>query len=77
MIQFPDGDAVEAGITEQGRWAQRPAAGSEPLPGRFILPGLVDAHCHLSVATRRTVRDVPYRLRGPAPLPVLRAIAAE
>lgn len=50
MIQLPDGDAVEAGITEQGRWAQRPAAGSEPLPGRFILPGLVDAHCHLSVA---------------------------
>jgi imidazolonepropionase-like amidohydrolase len=25
--------------------------GTEPLPGRFALPGLVDAHCHLTVAT--------------------------
>ena len=22
----------------------------QPLPGRFALPGLVDAHCHLTVA---------------------------
>ncbi|HEY8044925.1 MAG TPA: amidohydrolase family protein [Streptosporangiaceae bacterium] len=49
MVQLPDGGAVEAGITERGRWTRRPAAGSEPLPGRFLLPGLVDAHCHLSV----------------------------
>jgi imidazolonepropionase-like amidohydrolase len=40
---------VEAGISEQGQWTWRPAAGAEELPGRFILPGLVDAHCHLSV----------------------------
>jgi imidazolonepropionase-like amidohydrolase len=41
---------VEAGITDAGRWTALPPAGAEPLPGRFILPGLVDAHCHLSVA---------------------------
>jgi imidazolonepropionase-like amidohydrolase len=40
---------VEAGITERGQWTWRPVAGAEELPGRFILPGLVDAHCHLSV----------------------------
>ena len=49
MALLPDGGPVEAGITGTGRWTSRPAAGSEPLPGRFILPGLVDAHCHLSV----------------------------
>jgi imidazolonepropionase-like amidohydrolase len=40
---------VDAGITDRGRWTLRPPAGAEELPGRFILPGLVDAHCHLSV----------------------------
>lgn len=25
------------------------SAAAEPLPGGFVLPGLVDAHCHLSV----------------------------
>ena len=46
---LPDGDLVDAGITERGQWTLRPAAGAEELPGRFVLPGLVDAHCHLSV----------------------------
>jgi imidazolonepropionase-like amidohydrolase len=46
---LPDGDLVDAGITERGQWTLRPAAGAADLPGRFILPGLVDAHCHLSV----------------------------
>jgi imidazolonepropionase-like amidohydrolase len=48
-VLLPAGDAVEAGITAGGRWTPQPAAGAETLPGRFILPGLVDAHCHLSV----------------------------
>lgn len=48
-VQLPDGDPVDAGITSTGRWTLRPASGAEVLPGRFILPGLVDAHCHLSV----------------------------
>ena len=40
---------MDAGITERGQWTLRPASGAQALPGRFILPGLVDAHCHLSV----------------------------
>ena len=48
-VLLPDGDVVEAGITEGGTWTSRPAAGAETLPGRFVLPGLVDAHCHLGV----------------------------
>ena len=48
-VLLPDGDVVEAGITEGGRWTSRPVAGAETLPGRFVLPGLVDAHCHLGV----------------------------
>jgi imidazolonepropionase-like amidohydrolase len=47
---LPEGEPVEAGITGTGRWTTRPEAGAERLPGRFVLPGLVDAHCHLSVA---------------------------
>jgi imidazolonepropionase-like amidohydrolase len=47
-VRLPDGAAVDAGITDEGRWMARPAAG-EPLPGRFVLAGLVDAHCHLSM----------------------------
>ena len=40
---------MDAGISEQGQWTWRPAPGAEDLPGRFVLPGLVHAHCHLSV----------------------------
>ena len=49
-IRLPEGEPVEAGITDTGRWTSRPPSGAERLPGRFVLPGLVDAHCHLSVA---------------------------
>ena len=48
--RLPEGERVEAGITDAGRWTLSPAADAQPLPGRFVLPGLVDAHCHLSVA---------------------------
>jgi imidazolonepropionase-like amidohydrolase len=48
-VLLPDGDVVEAGITAAGRWTSTPTAGAEVLPGRFALPGLVDAHCHLSL----------------------------
>lgn len=49
-VLLPDGDVLEGGITAEGRWTATPPAGAEPLPGGFVLPGLVDAHCHLSVA---------------------------
>jgi len=48
--RLPEGEPVEAGITGAGHWTSQPPAGAERLPGRFVLPGLVDAHCHLSVA---------------------------
>jgi imidazolonepropionase-like amidohydrolase len=54
-VRLPDGEPFEAGIDEHGRWAG-PAgarqAAAPPLPGRFLLSGLVDAHCHLTVARR-------------------------
>jgi len=49
-VRLPDGEVLEAGITGQGRWTSQPTIDAEPVPGRFVLPGLVDAHCHLSVA---------------------------
>jgi imidazolonepropionase-like amidohydrolase len=49
-VQLPDGDDLDAGITADGRWSADPPSGAEPLPGRFALPGLVDAHRHLTVA---------------------------
>ncbi len=48
-VLLPDGGPLDGGITAQGRWTSTPLADAEELPGRFVLPGLVDAHCHLSV----------------------------
>jgi imidazolonepropionase-like amidohydrolase len=48
-VLLPDGDSFVGGINAQGRWTPEPPAGAERLPGRYILPGLADAHCHLSV----------------------------
>ena len=48
-VLLPGGETAEAGITEAGTWTSRPVAGAETLPGRFVLPGLVDAHCHLGI----------------------------
>jgi imidazolonepropionase-like amidohydrolase len=48
-VGLPDGDDLDAGVDGAGRWTPRPPVGAEPLPGRFALPGLVDAHCHLSL----------------------------
>jgi imidazolonepropionase-like amidohydrolase len=43
-----DGDERDLWI-EDGRFTSRPIDGAEHLPGRFVLPGLVDAHRHLSL----------------------------
>jgi imidazolonepropionase-like amidohydrolase len=48
-VLLPDGDSFIGGINAQGQWTSEPPAGAERLPGRYVLPGLVDAHCHLSV----------------------------
>ena len=48
-MRLPDGGDVDAGITDTGRWSAEPLPDAEALPGRYVLAGLVDAHCHLSV----------------------------
>jgi hypothetical protein len=48
-VLLPDGDSFVGGISAPGRWTPEPPAGAERLPGRYVLPGLADAHCHLSV----------------------------
>jgi imidazolonepropionase-like amidohydrolase len=47
-IRLPDGDAVEdAWLTAEG-WSERPYPDAEDVPGGYALPGLVDAHSHVS-----------------------------
>jgi imidazolonepropionase-like amidohydrolase len=69
--QLPDGDSpVDLWVDEAGRLVSEPLADSEPLPGRFVVPGLVDAHAHPTAAMTAS---------GPAPLAsadVLEVLAA-
>jgi imidazolonepropionase-like amidohydrolase len=58
-VRLPDGDDLDAGVDAAGRWTARPPVEAEPLPGRFVLPGLVDAHCHLSLGWGPEQRPVP------------------
>jgi imidazolonepropionase-like amidohydrolase len=46
---LPSGDPIDGSVTAEGHWAPGLAVDAEPLPGGFVLAGLVDAHCHLSV----------------------------
>lgn len=46
---LPDGDEDQLWI-DGGRLTRRPVDGAEELPGRYVLPGLVDAHVHLTLA---------------------------
>jgi imidazolonepropionase-like amidohydrolase len=48
---LPEGEPIDVGIDGSGRWTSTPDPMAVDLPGRFVLPGLVDAHCHLSVTT--------------------------
>jgi imidazolonepropionase-like amidohydrolase len=48
-IVLPDGGEDQLWISK-GRLTRRPVDGAEPLPGRYVLPGLVDAHAHLTLA---------------------------
>ena len=52
-VLLPDGDTVDAGVAADGSWTAAPPADAEPLPGRFVLPGLVDSHVHLSLDSGR------------------------
>ena len=49
-VRLPDGETVDASwLTAEG-WSDRPVPDAEELPGRFALPGFVDAHSHVSFA---------------------------
>jgi len=50
-------DAERWWVDASGSVRDRPVPGAEPLPGRFFLPGLVDAHAHPAVAAGFRARD--------------------
>jgi len=58
-VRLPDGQDVDAGVDGAGHWTSSPDVDAELLPGRFVLPGLVDAHCHLSLGWGPEDRPVP------------------
>jgi imidazolonepropionase-like amidohydrolase len=47
-ILLPDGDVRDLWVVD-GRLAAAPVDGAVTLPGRFALPGLVDAHAHVAL----------------------------
>jgi hypothetical protein len=64
-VELPFGDQAGSWwVDATGAIRDRPVAGAESLPGRFVLPGLADAHAHPAVGD------------GPAGLVALDASAA-
>jgi imidazolonepropionase-like amidohydrolase len=49
---LPEGERRDLWVAD-GLITSDPIGGAESLPGRFALPGLVDAHCHLAVGVDR------------------------
>ncbi len=47
-VMLPDGGAADERWLTSNGWSDRPIPDAEDLPGRFALPGLVDAHSHVS-----------------------------
>jgi imidazolonepropionase-like amidohydrolase len=60
---LPSGDPIDGSVTAEGHWAPGLSADAEPLPGDFVLAGLVDAHCHLSVGPGQVALE-PERARA-------------
>ncbi len=49
-VQLPDGDQlVDLWVDAAGCLVREPVTGAERLPGRYVVPGLVDAHAHPTV----------------------------
>jgi len=46
---LPDGDGGRDLWARDGVLTHAPQPGAEDLPGRYVLPGLVDAHAHLTI----------------------------
>ena len=73
-VPLPDGDRpVDLWVDATGCLATEPVPDSEPLPGRYVVPGLVDAHAHPAVGREA---GMPVALDGPEALNVLAAWAA-
>ena len=47
-VRLPEGDTVEDAWLGAGGWSDQAESDAEELPGGFALPGLVDAHSHVS-----------------------------
>jgi imidazolonepropionase-like amidohydrolase len=62
-VELPNGDEPMAWwIDGLGAVHDRPIADADLLPGRFVLPGLADAHAHPAVGPRARCRWI----RAPA-----------
>lgn len=46
---LPDGSERRDVFVRDGVVTSAPVDGAEPVPGRYVLPGLVDAHAHLTI----------------------------
>jgi hypothetical protein len=57
-VPLPDGDRpADLWIDTTGCLAAGPVPGAEPLPGRYVAPGLVDAHAHPALGPGLVPRD--------------------
>ena len=73
-VQLPDGDRpADLWVDAAGCLVTEPVPGAEPLPGRYVVPGLVDAHAHPAVGREA---GMPVALDGSEALNVLAAWAA-
>jgi imidazolonepropionase-like amidohydrolase len=73
-VPLPDGDRpADMWVDAAGCLASGPVPAAEPLPGRYVAPGLVDAHAHPTVAG---TAGGPAALGGAEALEVLAAWAA-
>ena len=73
-VQLPDGDRpVDLWVDAAGCLVTEPVPGAERLPGRYVAPGLVDAHAHPAVGREA---GMPVALDGSETLNVLAAWAS-
>ena len=54
---LPEGEAVDLYVTD-GRISRQPVAGAETAAEGWIVPGLVDAHCHIGLDDHGATDDV-------------------
>ena len=73
-VPLPDGDRpADLWVDEAGCLVSEPVPAAERLPGRYVVPGLVDAHAHPAVGG---AVGVPVALGGAEALDALTAWAA-